>query len=72
MENLNFLPSEVTMEEVIEPPAEESHEAKTTKRKLLHPEIRDFFDDIGDSIDVLVNEDRFLSSISGFSAYLNK
>ena len=72
MENLNFLPSEVTMEEVIEPPAEEGHEAKTTKRKLLHPEIRDFFDDIGDSIDVLVNEDRFLSSISGFSAYLNK
>lgn len=27
---------------------------------------------MGESIDVLVNEDRFLSSVSGFSAYLNK
>ena len=72
MENLNFLPSEVTMEEIIQPPAEEGQEAKTSKRKLLHPEIRDFFDDLGESVDVLVNEDRFLSSVSGFTAYLNK
>jgi hypothetical protein len=27
---------------------------------------------LGKSIDVLINEDRYLNQISGFSAYLNK
>lgn len=72
MENLNFLPWEVAQEEIIDPPAEEGEEPKITKRKLLQPEIRSFFDDFGESIDILVNEDIFLGQLSGFTAYLNK
>lgn len=50
----------------------EENNTTISRRKLLHPEIRNFFDELGQSIDVVINEDRFLNQLSGFSAYLNK
>jgi hypothetical protein len=43
----------VTQEEIIT--AEEGHPPVVTKRKLLHSEVREFFDQFGLSIDVVVS-----------------
>ena len=72
MENLHFLPQETTVEQVMEPAEEEDQPPKETTRKLLHPEIRDFFDSLDECLDLIVNEDRFLTQSSGFTAYSNK
>ena len=72
MENLNFLPQETTVETVTQPAEEEDQPPVQTSRKLLHPEIRQFFDSLGEGVEVVVSEDRFSTQNSGFTAYSNR